>query len=226
MIPGDDGGTGNGTGIPVEIVGLLEPGILQGSVIVAEKEFERMFPRRSGYSLAVVEAPADALPALGQPDRVAEAVGAAWADAAASVQTARGRFASLSAVQNTFLAGFQALGTLGLLLGTAGLAAVQLERVLEQRGPRGLLRAIGFGTGRVRSLIVIETLLMVGLGLAVGVLAGTIAILPAIASGRAAVPLGWIAAPCGLTLVVGLMAGLVAARQAATLTVRDALQPA
>ncbi|MEI7782567.1 MAG: ABC transporter permease, partial [Planctomycetota bacterium] len=200
------------------------------SVIVAEGEFERMFPWRSGYSLALVEAPAGLLPAglppaAGRPDRVAMAVAAAWADAAVSVQTARARFASLSAVQNTFLAGFQSLGTLGLLLGTAGLAAVQFARVLERRGQLGLLRAIGFGAGRVRNLIVIETLLMVVLGLAVGAVAGVIAILPSLASGRAAVPVGWIGATCGLTLFVGLAAGLVAARRAARLALREALQP-
>ena len=228
-IPNADQSDG-GADLVLEIVGLLEPGILQGSVVVAEREFERMFPRRSGYSVALVEAPAALLPAglpptAGRPDRVAAAVAAAWADAAVSVQTAGARFATLSAVQNTFLAGFQALGTLGLLLGTAGLAAVQFERVLESRGQFSLLRAIGFGAGRIRNLIVIETLLMVGLGLAVGAVAGVIASLPSLASGRAAVPVGWIGTTCGLTLVVGLVAGLAAARRATRLALREALQP-
>lgn len=157
---------------------------------------------------------------------MAGAIAAAWADAAATVQTASSRFASLAAVQNTFLGGFQALGTLGLLLGTAGLAAVQMQNVLERRGQIGFLRAIGFSEGRVRGLIVIETLVMVGLGLAVGAAAGMLAVMPSLTGGRAAVPIGWIAATSGLALVVAAAAGIVAARRAATISLRDTLETA
>jgi ABC-type antimicrobial peptide transport system permease subunit len=66
---------------------------------------------------------------------------------------------------------------------------------------------------------------MVGLGLAVGAVAGVIASLPSLASGRAAVPVGWIGTTCGLTLAVGLVAGLAAARRATRLALREALQP-
>jgi hypothetical protein len=220
-IPGDDGER-----LALEIVGLLEPGILQGSVIVGERDFERMFPRRSGYLLALVEAPAGWRPAAGGGDPVTEAIAAAWADAAATVQTASSRFASLAAVQNTFLGGFQALGTLGLLLGTAGLAAVQLQNVLERRGQIGFLRAIGFSADRVRGLIVIETLVMVGLGLAVGAAAGMLAVMPSLAGGRAAVPIGWILATSSLALFVAAAAGVAAARRAATISLRETLEMA
>jgi putative ABC transport system permease protein len=185
-----------------------------------------MFPRRSGYLLALVEAPAGWRPAAGGGDPVTDAIAAAWADAAATVQRTADRFASLAAVQNTFLGGFQALGTLGLLLGTAGLAAVQMQNVLERRGQIGFLRAIGFSEGRVRGLIVIETLVMVGLGLAVGAAAGMLAVMPSLAGGRAAVPIGWIAASSGLALVVAVAAGIAAARRAATVTARDAVEQA
>jgi putative ABC transport system permease protein len=220
-IPDDDGER-----LMLEIVGLLEPGILQGSVIVGERDFERMFPRRSGYVLALVEAPAGWQPAAGGADPVGKAIAAAWADAAATVQTAGARFASLAAVQNTFLGGFQALGTLGLLLGTAGLAAVQLQNVLERRGQIGFLRAIGFSDARVRRLVVIETLVMVGLGLAVGAAAGMLAVIKTLAGGRAGLPIGWIAASSGLALFVAAIAGIAAARRAATVSVRDTLEQA
>ncbi|MFN9273711.1 MAG: FtsX-like permease family protein [Planctomycetia bacterium] len=220
-IPGDEGER-----LALEVVGLLEPGILQGSVIVGERDFEHMFPRRSGYAMALVEAPAGWRPAAVGTDPVAGAIAAAWADAAATVQTAGERFASLAAVQNTFLGGFQALGTLGLLLGTAGLAAVQMQNVLERRGQIGFLRAIGFSDTRVRGLIVIETLVMVGLGLAVGAAAGMLAVMPSLTGGRAAVPIGWIAASSGLALVVAVAAGIAAARRASSMTLRDTLKTA
>jgi putative ABC transport system permease protein len=200
-------------GRPVRFViaGLLEPGVLQGFVIVAEEAFERIFPDRSGYGMALVDA--GGLPAAEQA-RVPAAVAAAWADAGVSITPAARRLASLLAVQNTFLAGFQALGTLGLLLGTAGVAAVQLQGMFERIGSLALLRAVGFTLARVRRLLVMETVLMVVLGLAVGAAAALVAVAPALASGQARVPLVWIAITSGLALSAAVIASAVAATQA------------
>jgi len=200
-----------------EIVGLLEPGILQGYLLVSERNFERLFPRRSGYSLALIDAGGsrDAGGSLENvvAGRVARAVAAAWADAGVTVTPTLDRLRSLQAVQNTFLAGFQALGTLGLVLGAAGVAAVQFQSVLERLGLLGLMAAVGFTRQRLRLLVVLETLLMVVLGLAVGTLAGCLALVPAFSAGRAGVPVGWIGFTWGLTLVAAVAAGLVAAQR-------------
>jgi len=193
------------------IVGLLEPSILQGFVIVAEAAFERIFPDRSGYGMALVDA--GDVPAAKRA-RVPGALAAAWADAGVSFTPAVKRLASLLAVQNTFLAGFQSLGTLGLLLGTAGVAAVQLQGMFERLGSLALLRAVGFTLARVRRLLVLETLLMVGLGLAVGTAAAVLAVAPALASGQARVPLAWIVITSGLALATAGIASAVAVTQA------------
>ena len=194
-----------------EIVGLLEPGILQGYLLVSERNFERLFPRASGYAMALIDTGplADATAA----GRAADAIAAAWADAGVTVTRTIDRLQSLQAVQNTFLAGFQALGTLGLVLGAAGVAAVQFQSVLERLGGLGLMAAVGFTAARLRLVVVLETLLMVVLGLAVGTLAGCLAVVPAFASGRAGVPVGWIACTWGLTLAAAVLAGFAAARR-------------
>ena len=49
--------------------------------------------------------------------------------------------AAYLAVENTYLATFQALGGLGLLLGALGLAVVLLRSVWERRGELALLRS-------------------------------------------------------------------------------------
>ncbi|MFM8414055.1 MAG: FtsX-like permease family protein [Planctomycetota bacterium] len=197
-----------GRPVRFRIVGLLEPGILQGAVIVTERDFERVFPDRSGYGMALVDA--SAVTAAQRPD-VAAALTAAWADAGTTITPTARRLASLQAVQNTFLAGFQALGTLGLLLGTAGVAAVQLQGALERIGPLSVMRAVGFTVGRVRGMLVLETLLMVGLGLVAGIAAALLAVAPALASGQARLPVAWIAATCAASLLAALVAAAVAA---------------
>jgi hypothetical protein len=200
-----------GRPVRLQIVGLLEPGILQGSVLVAERQWERMFPDRSGYSLALVDA--GRVPPAQQPE-LAASLSAAWADAGATVTPARSRLASLQAVQNIFLSGFQALGTLGLLLGTAGVAAVQLQGLFERLGTFSVLRAVGFTLARVRLVLVLETVLMVLLGLGAGVAAALLAVAPALASGQARLPLAWITAAGGLTLVAAVTAAAFATTRA------------
>jgi hypothetical protein len=201
-----------GRPVDFEIVGLLEPGILQGAVVVAERDFQRLFPGHSGYGMALVDA-ADVTDGT-RPDLPA-ALAAAWADAGVTLLPAVERLRSLQAVQNTFLSAFQALGTLGLLLGTAGVAAVQVQGTVERLDTFALLRAIGFTLGRIRVLLVSETLLPVATGLAAGTLAGSLAVAPALSGGTARVPLGWIAVTCGLTLVAASLAAVLAASRAA-----------
>ena len=214
MVPDDAG-----VGVEYEIVGLLAPGILQGFVIVGERSFEAAFPRRSGYAFALLDAASGT--------SVAEFVRQArdtWADAGATIEPALDRLARLAAVQNTFLAGFQTLGLLGLLLGTAGVAAVQAQGVLERIGQFGLLQALGFSPGKVRALVTLEAVAVVGAGLVAGALAGVVALTPALLAGRAAVPFGWVAATCGLTLAAAAVAGLVASRGATHVHPREALR--
>jgi ABC-type lipoprotein release transport system permease subunit len=207
-----------GTPVRLRIVGLLEPGILQGAVIVSERSFARLFPRGSGYSLALASAPPGA-----DPDAFAAGLATAWADAGVTLEPATDRLRRLQAVQNTFLAGFQALGALGLLLGTAGVAAVQIQGVVERAGTFGLLGALGFDRRRIALLVVLETVLMVSWGLLAGGLAGALALPRGVAGGSVHLPLGWLALTCLLTLAVACLAGWLAARRAVRVGPREAL---
>jgi len=213
------------TGATIEfvIVGLLEPGILQGAILISEKNFVRIFPARSGYALALVDGSGRENHSQGAAGRqssllekasVTTGLRAAWADSVVTLEPTATRLDRLYAVQNIFLAGFQALGTLGLLLGTAGVAAVSMQGVLERVGAFALLRAVGFTLVRIRQIILLETAIMVGIGLMIGTLSGCLAVTPSLVQGRASVPLGWIVATSGLSLLTAIAAGLFAASQA------------
>ena len=201
-LPGDDGKPQT-----FEIVGLLAPGIMQGWVLVAEDDFTRAFPDQSGYRMAMVATDGPVEPVL-------ETLQVAWGDDGVSVEMARDRLASLYAVQNTFLAGFQALGGLGLLLGTAGIAAVAMQGVFERRQAFSVLRAIGFSQSRLRRLVISEQLLLVVAGLAVGGACGMIALWPALEAGRATLPTSAIFGVAGLMFLTAVIAGVVAVQRA------------
>ena len=64
---------------------------------------------------------------------------------------------------------FQALGGLGLLLGTVGLGAVLLRNALERRRELALLRAVGYRQRHLSLMVLAENALLLALGLGTGV---------------------------------------------------------
>ena len=99
-----------------------------------------------------------------------------------------------------------------MLLGTFGLAAVQLRNVLERRGELALLRATGFRRRALAWMVMLENGLLLVTGLACGVAAAVVAVLPHLLSGKASIPWGSLGATLVLVVLVGLVAGLGAVR--------------
>ena len=138
-----------------------------------------------------------------------------------AVDTAK-RLESLFAVQNSYLSAFQSLGALGLLLGTFGLATVQLRNVLERRSELALMRAAGFRRASLALTVLLENALLLVLGLAIGVLAALVAVLPHLLAGGAGVPIRDLSVMLAVILTAGLAAGAIAAYR----TLRAPLLPA
>src|SRR5207247_9711537 len=109
-------------------------------------------------------------------------------------------------VGNTYLSTFQALGGLGLLVGTVGLAAVLLRNVFERRRELALLGAIGYRRGHILTIIVAENLLLLVCGLALGGACAVVAIAPTVADRGGRVPVTGAGA---LLLLAVFLAGLV-----------------
>ena len=166
----------------VRIVATVKGSILQGSLIVAERNFEELFPSVSGHRMLLVDAPPD------RADRVAAALTGALGDLGLELTPAPRRLALFNSVQNTYLSIFQALGGLGLILGSVGLGTVVLRNVLERRAELALLSAVGLTRRRVQKLVLIEHVLLVVLGVGSGVIAAVVAVLPALLAPRAEVP--------------------------------------
>ena len=138
------------------------------------------------------------------------------ADFVFDAEPAAARLAAFHRVENTYIATFQTLGALGLLLGTLGIGTVLVRNAFEQRRELALLRAVGYRPGDVRTLVLAETALLLLLGLAIGSATALVAILPALAD-RATLPT---LAPVLLLLVVVAGAGLVVSRLAAGVVLR------
>ncbi|HQU42536.1 MAG TPA: ABC transporter permease, partial [Pirellulales bacterium] len=197
---------GHGGHVTLEVVGLLKNSIFQGDLLISEAALLAHFPDISGYRYFLIDAPADDAHA------VEGALESTLGDFGFDAQSTRSRLADLMAVQNTYLSTFQSLGGLGLLLGTFGLAVVQLRNVLERRGELALLRAVGFRRSMLGRMVMLENGLLLLSGLAVGVLAALVAVWPHLVTGGASLPWLSLGTTLLLVLVVGLTAGLIAVR--------------
>jgi ABC-type lipoprotein release transport system permease subunit len=192
----------------IRLVGSLAGSMLQGGLIISEEAFIEKFPSESGYRMFLVDAPA------GRSKEAGRALARALAGAGLAVQPAPERLADFLAVENTYLAIFQALGGLGLLLGTAGLGMVVMRNVLERRGELALLRAVGFSRGALEWLIVWEHWGLLALGLGCGVAAALVAVAPALATPGAPAPTGSLALVVLGVAASGLVWTYLAARWA------------
>ncbi len=209
---------GRGRPVTLQVVGLVKNSIFQGDLLVSESAFLELYPDTAGYQFFLVETPPDR---TSQTQRVLER---ALADYGFDAQQSRDRLAGFFAVQNTYLATFQSLGALGLLLGTFGLATVQLRNVIERRGELALLQATGYRRRRVARLVIAENALLLGAGLAVGLLSAAVAVAPHLAGGGAAIPWSRLAAVMAIVFTVGTLAGLAAAWSAAKAPLLPALR--
>jgi hypothetical protein len=209
---------GRGGTVRLRVVGLLSNSLFQGVLLLGEDFFLRLFPEVTGQQFFLIETPPDKTAA------VRKVLEPALRDYGFAAETTAQRLAGFMAVQNTYLSTFQSLGGLGLLLGTVGLGAVQLRNVLERRRQLALLRAVGFRRSLLAWMVMLESGLLLLGGLALGILAALIAVLPHLLFGGAAVPWQSLGILLGLVLLVGFASSLAAVRRALAAPLLSALR--
>lgn len=211
--------TASGERFDVELVGMLNGSLLQGSVIISETAFIDQFPDAGGYRYFLVD-----VEPREKTDAVATLMTRMLEDRGLSVASAADRLNEFNAVQNTYLSIFSTLGGLGVLLGTVGLAVVVGRNVLERRGQLGLMQAFGFTRKRLARMVLAEHWFLHVFGVLLGVAAAAVAVAPKLLArgDDSGLP---------LTLLVGvnaaiLIGGLVFCVLAAKLVLRGPLMDA
>ncbi|HAK57128.1 MAG: FtsX-like permease family protein [Vicinamibacterales bacterium] len=204
--------------VTLRIVAALTDSVLQRELIVSETHFRRVFPEEEGYRFFLVD--------VGE-ERAAEAAALLedrLADFGFDVAPTAERLAAFHRIENTYLATFQTLGALGLLLGTFGLGAVLLRNVLERRRELALLRAVGYERRHLAGMVLAENLLLLTLGLGIGAACALVAIAPAWLERGQRLPfasIGWLLVTVALA---GVLASLAATRVMASSPLLPALK--
>ena len=193
----DRGGTAS-----LRLVALIEPSVLQGSAIISESAFEKLFPESGGYRFFLIDAPAEAA------KTTETLLTQLLENRGLTLTPAATRLNEFNAVQNTYLLIFSSIGGLGLVLSTAGLGLLLARNVLERRAEFGVLEAIGFQRRALRHIVIGENAFLLLAALAIGVMAAAVAVWP-VSHGRS-LPAGTLAG----ILLGGLTFCVVAARAA------------
>ena len=199
------------SGVRVQVVAALRPGLLQSELVTGERHFQAAFPEADGFRFFLIET---------EPGR--EAGGdrqrsSRGSRTSASTPRPRRRGSRPSTASRTPTSPrSRRSAALGLLLGTLGIGAVLVRNAFEQRRELALLRAVGYRARHVRTMILAETALLLLLGLGIGTGAALVAIAPGLAE-RATLPS---LAPVLLLLAAVAAAGLVVSRLAAAAVLR------
>jgi hypothetical protein len=185
----------NGRRFAVRIAGTLSDSIFQGYLLIDETAFLARFPSHPGYAVFLVDAARpDGMAALQQ--RLQSSVG----DVGGRVDTTRDVLATFHQIENTYIAIFNVLGTLGVILGSLGLAIVVARNLRERRGEFAVMIAVGIPRRVLGQMVFAEYSQLVLWGLSIGVVASALAVGPSLTT----LP----AAPA-LALVASLLVGLV-----------------
>ena len=196
----------NGQPVRLRIVAALQDSLFQSELLMSEDNFTRLFPSLAGQRVFLIDTP--------QPAAVSALLEDRLSDYGFDATSAAEKLASFHQVENTYLSTFQALGALGLLLGTVGLAAVLLRNVLERRRELALLRATGYQPNHLALLVLAENVLLLGCGLLTGVVCAAIAIAPAWLARGGRVSLVSLGLLLLAVLATGLAASWIAVRAA------------
>lgn len=184
-----------GEAFTVKIVGTLKDSIFQGYLIVDESLLLSEFPSHDGYSLFLLDVAAGS-----DLEKLRNQIETSATDFGGTVELTRDILASFHEIENTYIAIFNVLGSLGVVLGSLGLTIVVARSIQERLGEFSVMTAIGISRKQLGAMVFSEYSRLIGWGLGVGLVASVISIWPNLQ-----------ALPAGPTimLVGGLLVGIV-----------------
>ena len=188
-----------GDTLRLKLIAGTTPSIFQGYVIISNEHFLKNYPSNSGSYVFLIDGEPE------QEEAIGEELRSVYRDFGWEMESTAKRLVEFYSVTNTYLSIFLALGALGMILGTIGLAIILARTILERRREIALMQAIGFGTRQLFRLLVNEYLLLLTAGVLTGFVTAVVATLPSFLSSNTDASLKTVALIAVLILVNGII---------------------
>ncbi|MEI6901461.1 MAG: ABC transporter permease, partial [Bacteroidota bacterium] len=123
----------SGDTLRLKLIAGLSPSVFQGYVLISNDNFLKNYHTSSGSNTFLIDGPSDKAKEIGQELKNV------YRDFGWEMTSTTERLMEFNSVENTYLSIFMALGALGLILGTVGLAIVLARSILERKNEIALL---------------------------------------------------------------------------------------
>lgn len=188
-----------GDTLRLKLIAGTTPSIFQGFVLISNQNFLKNYPTNSGTSVFLID---------GNPEtqqQIGDELNSVFRDYGWEMESTAKRLVEFYSVTNTYLSIFLALGALGLILGTIGLAVILARTLLERRREIAVLQAIGFNNQPIFKIISTEYLILLFTGVIIGFITAVVATLPAFLSTNSDASFSTVALVTGLILFNGIL---------------------
>ncbi|QGY43036.1 FtsX-like permease family protein [Maribellus comscasis] len=165
-----------GDTLQLKLIAGTTPSIFQGYVLIGNQNFLKNYPTNSGSHIFLID---------GDPEnaqQIGDELQSVFRDYGWEMESTARRLVEFYSVTNTYLSIFLALGALGLILGTIGLAVILARTLLERRREISVMQAIGFNNKPIFKIITTEYLILLVTGVIIGFITAVVATLPAFLS--------------------------------------------
>lgn len=151
----------------------LANSIFQGSVLISEENFLRLYPSSKGYKRFLIDLPKnrDLRQTMAQLQRVLRQSGPL-------VRSSLNVLKEYYSVQNSYVSIFFQLGLMAMVFAGAGISVLVLRKIQEERKDIIIRRAIGFPEKKQFIMMFLENFIILLYGVLAGSLSALIALLP------------------------------------------------
>ena len=188
-----------GDTLRLKLIAGTTPSIFQGYVIISNQHFLENYPTSSGTNLFLIEGDSE------NTQQISDELQSVFRDYGWEMESTAKRLVEFYSVTNTYLSIFLALGALGLILGTIGLAVILARTILERRREIAVMQAIGFSARSIFSILTKEYLLLLFVGVLIGFITAVVATLPAFFSSNSDASFSTVAFVVAVILVNGFL---------------------
>ena len=165
-----------GDTLRLKLIAGTSPSIFQGYIIISNQYFLKNYPTSSGSNIFLI----DSKPEIQK--KISDELQSVFRDYGWEMELTAKRLVEFYSVTNTYLSIFLALGALGLILGTIGLAVILARTIFERRREISVMQAIGISTQSIFLILIKEYLILLFAGVLIGFITAVVATLPAFLS--------------------------------------------